>query len=144
MKMNPVVHFEMPLEDKERVSKFYSEVFGWEIKVMGEEYGGYVLAMTTPSDDKGPLKPGAINGGFFQKDTAKSDQYPHLVISVDDIQESMKKVTEAGGKVLGGAYKEGEPDDIPGVGLYVSLIDSEGNNDAMLQPAHMPQDKTEK
>ncbi len=140
MKMNPVVHFEMPLEDKERVSKFYSKVFGWEIKVMGEEYGGYVLAMTTPSDDNGPLKPGAINGGFFQKDPSKKDQYPHIVISVDDIAEAMKKVTEAGGKVLGGSYKAGEPDDIPGVGLYVSFIDSEGNHVGMLQPTEMAQD----
>jgi hypothetical protein len=30
----------------------------------------------------------------------------------------MKNIEKAGGKVLGGSYKAGEPDDIPGVGLY--------------------------
>ncbi|VVB86785.1 Uncharacterised protein [uncultured archaeon] len=56
-------------------------------------------------------------------------QYPSLVIAVDDIKESMKKVAETGGKVLG------EPMEIPGVGQYVSFFDAEGNRVSMLQPA---------
>jgi uncharacterized protein len=40
----------------------------------------------------------------------------------------MKKVASAGGKVLG------DPWDIPGVGQYVSFVDSEGNRVSMLQP----------
>lgn len=134
MKSSPVVHFEMPAKDKKRVSEFYSKVFGWQMQIMGEEYGGYLLATTTPSDDKGPKEPGAINGGFFDYKEEEGFNTPHLVISVDNLQESMKKVTEAGGKVLGGSYKAGEPDDIPGVGLYVSFVDSEGNHVGMLQP----------
>ncbi len=39
-----------------------------------------------------------------------------------------KKVEKAGGKVLR------EPWDIPGVGLYVSFFDTEGNRVSMLQP----------
>jgi len=31
MKMNPVVHFEMPYTDNKRVAKFYKNVFGWGI-----------------------------------------------------------------------------------------------------------------
>ena len=46
----------------------------------------------------------------------------------------MKKVEEVGGKILGGAWKQGEPDDIPGVGLYISFIDTEGNRVSMIQP----------
>ena len=34
-KMNPVVHFEMPFEDKKRMSDFYSNVFGWKTQMMG-------------------------------------------------------------------------------------------------------------
>ena len=67
---------------------------------------------------------GAINGGFFQK--TKDAQYPSVVIAVDDIYEAMKTVKDAGGTVLGG-QKPGEPDDIPGIGLYASFIDTEGN-----------------
>jgi hypothetical protein len=29
--MSKVVHFEIPAEDMERASKFYENVFGWEI-----------------------------------------------------------------------------------------------------------------
>jgi predicted enzyme related to lactoylglutathione lyase len=96
--------------------------------------GSYVVVTTTETDAKTsrPTTPGAINGGFFQK--TKSTQYPSVVIAVDDIREAMKKVQDAGGKVLGG-QKPGEPDDIPGIGLYASFIDTEGNRVSMLQPA---------
>jgi uncharacterized protein len=46
----------------------------------------------------------------------------------DDIKEAMANVRAAGGNVLG------EPMEIPGVGQYVSFIDTEGNRASMLQP----------
>ncbi len=51
MKMNPVVHFEMPAKDKARTKKFYEEVFGWQMTQMGPEMGDYLLAGTTPVDE---------------------------------------------------------------------------------------------
>lgn len=77
---------------------------------------------------KDPIRPGAINGGFFPKSDGNPAQYPSVVIQVEDINKQMKEVEEAGGKVLG------EPMDIPGVGLYVSFLDTEGNRVSMLQP----------
>jgi uncharacterized protein len=126
--MNPVVHFEMPAEDRKRMSEFYSKTFGWQTQQLGPEMGNYVLVMTTESDNKGPKKPGAINGGFFSKSDDMPAQYPSVVIAVDDIAQSMKKVAQSGGEVLG------EPMDIPGVGKYVSFFDTEGNRVSMLQP----------
>jgi len=111
MKMHPVVHFEMPAEDRKRMSNFYARTFGWQTKQLGPEMGEYVIVTTTESDENGPKKPGIINGGFF-----------------------MKKVEEAGGKVIGGQVP-GQPDEIPGVGLYVAFLDTEGNRVSMLQPA---------
>jgi predicted enzyme related to lactoylglutathione lyase len=128
VKMNPVVHFEMPAEDRKRMADFYTNVFGWKTQMLGSEMGNYVLATTTESDEKGPKKPGAINGGFFPKSDDKPAQYPSVVILVEDIKEHMKEVEKAGGKVLG------EPWDIPNVGLYVAFIDTEGNRVSMLQP----------
>lgn len=130
--MNPVVHFEFPAEDKDRAAEFYSKAFGWEIQKMGAEYGGYYMAMTTESDENGPKKSGAINGGIYEK--TKPTQVPHVVIAVDDIREHVKKITEAGGKVLGGSSGE-EFDDIPGVGLFTAILDTEGNSVGVLQPA---------
>ena len=128
MKMSPVVHFEMPAVDKKRVSDFYSKVFGWEMKLMGPEMGNYLLATTAPSDEKGPKDPGAINGGFFDKKDEEGFSAPHLVISVEDLAESMEAVKSSGGQILD------EPMDIPGVGKYVSFKDTEGNIVGMLQP----------
>ncbi len=128
--MNPVVHFEMPAEDRGRVAAFYTKVFGWQTQLLGPEMGDYVLATTTESGPDGrPKTPGAINGGFFPKSDERPAQYPSVVIAVDDIQEHMKKVNKAGGKVLG------DPMEIPGVGWYVSFLDTEGNRVSMLQPS---------
>ncbi|MBI5227268.1 VOC family protein [Candidatus Micrarchaeota archaeon] len=126
--MNPVVHFEMPAEDRKRMINFYRGVFGWEANQLGPNMGDYVVVMTTESDDKGPKKSGIINGGFFQKTKEMGQMHPSVVISVDDIKEHVKKVQKAGGKVLG------EPMEIPGVGWYASFIDTEGNRISMLQP----------
>ena len=127
MKMNPVVHFEMPAEDRKRMADFYTRAFGWRTEQLGAEMGGYVVVTTTESDENGPKRPGAINGGFFRK--TEPSQYPSVVIAVDDIKGHMKKVEAAGGKVIG------EPAEISGVGLYVTFFDTEGNRVSMLQPA---------
>ena len=131
--MNPVVHFEMPYDDAGRMGTFYKTAFGWKTKAMGESMGNYVLATTAQPGPSGfPKEPGRINGGFFQKKPDWPDQHPSVVIAVDDIRKSMAKVAQAGGRVLG------EPMDIPGVGAYVSFMDTEGNRVSMLQPLPMP------
>lgn len=128
-KLHPVVHFEMPAEDRQRMAKFYTEAFGWKTQFFGEDMGNYVTVTTTEVDDKGmPKMPGAINGGFFPKNAESPSQYPSVVISTENIRESINDVTKAGGKVLG------EPVDIPGVGKYVSFRDTEGNIASLLQP----------
>jgi uncharacterized protein len=135
-KMNPIVHFELPYDDKNRMAEFYGKTFGWETNMLGPEMGEYVVVHTTETDENRMIKtPGAINGGFFKK--TKDHANPTVVIAVDDIYESMKKITEAGGKIIGGDYKAGQPDDIPGVGLYVAFTDTEGNRIALLQPKNM-------
>jgi hypothetical protein len=135
-KMNPVIHFEMPATDSSRMIKFYEKAFGWKTQQLGPEMGGYVVVSTTETDEKNrPKNPGAINGGFFQK--SDDNQYPSVVVAVDNINEAIKAVNAAGGKVIGGHLKDGQPDEIPGVGLYASFIDTEGNRVSMLQPAGM-------
>ncbi len=127
-KMNPVVHFEMPAEDRKRMADFYTGVFGWKAQMLGPEMGDYVLVTTSDVDQNGrPKDAGMINGGFYPKNETSSP-HPSLVIAVDDIKESMKDIVNAGGKVLG------EPVEIPGVGLYISFIDTENNRVSLIQP----------
>jgi uncharacterized protein len=128
-KMNPVVHFEMPAADRVRMADFYTKVFGWQAQMLGEEMGNYVTVSTSPSDANGrPTMPGVINGGFFPVKAGDPAQYPSVVISVDDIKAAAENVAKAGGKVLG------EPQEIPGIGLWVSFTDTEGNRLSILQP----------
>ena len=127
--MNPVVHFEMPAEDRKRMSKFYTTAFGWQTQQLGEEMGDYVLASTTPTTETGSVTtPGNINGGFYQKTDDPLTHGTSIVIAVEDIDAHMKKVTSAGGKIIG------EPMMIPGIGNFVSFYDTEGNRASMLQP----------
>jgi predicted enzyme related to lactoylglutathione lyase len=127
--MNSVVHFEMPYDDAKRVARFYQSAFGWQTQALGPDMNNYVLATTAESDASGhPKQPGAINGGFYAKMPDRPMPYPSVVIAVDDVKRSMEKITAAGGQVLG------DPIEIPGVGTYVSFLDTEGNRVSLLQP----------
>ncbi len=121
MKSYPVVHFEMPAKNNQRVQKFYENVFGWKIKDTGPDMGNFLLAYTTSTDEatRMPLKAGAINGGFYREND--KDRGVKITILVDDIRKIMKNVEAAGGKILT------EPFDLPGVGIFADFIDSEGN-----------------
>ncbi len=90
--------------------------------------GNYVLVTTARSDVKADAPRGAIDGGFYPKRSDRPAQYPAVVIAVEDISASMRKVAEAGGKILD------DPMTIPGVGQYVSFYDTEGNRVSLLQP----------
>ena len=130
--MNPVVHFEMPAKDKGRMRKFYETVFGWKTEQMGKEMSEYVVVTTSEPDPNDPSRrpkvPGTINGGFYQRTDDPLSQYPSIVIAVPDINKSVEKLQKAGGKV------SGKIDKIPNVGLWVSIIDTEGNRISILQP----------
>jgi uncharacterized protein len=131
-KMNPVVHFEMPADNMNRMTEFYSKVFGWQTKAMGEEMGNYVVVSTTETDEKGrPLMAGSINGGFYMRKNGQPANHPSIVVAVDDLNASLKEVTKSGGKVIN------EPTKIPGIGLYASITDTEGNLISLLQPDMM-------
>lgn len=132
MTMNPVVHFEMPAQDTERMKKFYHETFGWHMNQLGPEMNNYIVAHTGETDENNMLrKPGMINGGFYQKTDDPLTHGTSIVIAVEDIQAHMEKVKAAGGKILH------EPMDIPGVGSFASFEDTEGNRVSMLQPKGM-------
>jgi predicted enzyme related to lactoylglutathione lyase len=137
-KMNPVVHFEIPGENMERMKKFYEGAFGWKMNQLGQEMGDYVVVNTSETDEKGMIKnPGNINGGFYKKSSDPLSQYPSVVVAVEDIDTAMQNVKDSGGTVIGGQKRDGTPDMIPGVGLVASIIDTEGNRISILQPKGM-------
>ena len=124
--MDRVVHFEIPADDVERAKKFYSENFGWKLNQMGEEFGNYVLTHTGPTDEKGmPQDKAFINGGLMKRGPVKS---PVLVLAVDDCDAAVEKVKNSGGKLVG------EIMDIPTIGRYAYVEDTEGNVIGLIKP----------
>lgn len=127
--MYPVVHFELPANDRERSKKFYETAFDWKTSDLGPAMNNYITVETSPTEPSGfPEKRGMINGGIYTKTPDMPAQFPSMVLGVDDIRKVMEKVTAAGGTVLG------EPMDIPGVGQYVAFMDTEGNRLSLMQP----------
>lgn len=119
--MDRVCHFEIPYEDKSRAEKFYSEVFGWQVSDAPGEMP-YSFAITTPVDEQFmPQQPGGINGGMYQRGDEGGSKSPVVVIDVENTEQRIKDVVAAGGAhVLG-------PHEIPGMGIYAQVKDSEDN-----------------
>jgi predicted enzyme related to lactoylglutathione lyase len=123
-----VVHFEIPADDVERAKRFYSENFGWKLNQLGPEVGNYVLVHTGPTDEHGmPQERAFINGGLMRRDPSASS--PVLVIAVDDADAAVEKVKKSGGRLVG------EILDIPNVGRYARVQDTEGNVIGVIKPA---------
>ena len=128
MSKNPVVHFEMPYKDAQRVSNFYQQAFGWKMNDSGADMGNYILAHTAEMDENNMVKtPGTINGGFYSLTMAPDSTQPSVVVSVNDIQAAMQNIKDAGGEVIS------QPQEIPGIGMWAVFYDTEGNRVSILQ-----------
>lgn len=118
--MDKVVHFEVPADDVARAQKFYTEVFGWQIKkfdMPGMEYYG---VHTVATDEKGmPQEMGGINGGMMKR--SHPEEQPVLVINVKDLDATVAKATSMGAKVVMPKMP------IADMGLYARIVDTEGN-----------------
>ena len=119
--MDKVVHFEIPVEDRERAKRFYSSVFEWGVN--DANMGGgviYTTVMTVDVDDRmNPKESGAINGGLMNR--SADTPAPVITIQVGSIDEALKKVEAEGGSIV-------QPrTEIPNMGAFAYFKDSEGN-----------------
>ncbi|MBN2230895.1 MAG: VOC family protein [Candidatus Thorarchaeota archaeon] len=117
--MNRVSYFEMPVDDMERATEFYENVFGWKVTKQ-ERAGGPYYSVNTGSKEE----PG-INGSFFQKTegwTTISN-----VINVKDIDWAIAKIQELGGQIVFAKCV------INGVGYLAYFKDPDGNVFGMMQ-----------
>jgi uncharacterized protein len=112
-----VVHFEIPFDDRERASAFYSEAFGWTLRSMPEM--GYVLVSTGPSDDGPPSEPGFINGGMLARQAPVTSTL--VTVDVEDIEATLAEVERLGGTAVRGKAAVGD------MGFAAYITDTEGN-----------------
>ncbi len=121
MVIKSVVHFEIPAADVGRLSKFYSDVFGWKFQKsppMGEME--YWTISTGPRQR-------SVGGGMYKK--MGQQDGPRNYIAVDEIDEAIAIFTGAGGKELVGKQE------VPGFGWSFLGSDPEGNVLGMFQAA---------
>jgi uncharacterized protein len=114
-----IVHFEIPVDDPERATRFYRELFGWSIQKWSAGGPEYWMVSTVPTDEKGqPDRPG-VNGGLMRRQHA--GHVPVNYISVDSVDESTKKARRLGAEEL----MPKTP--VKGMGWFAWLKDTEGN-----------------
>ena len=82
--MASVEHFEIPADDVHRAQAFYGKVFGFTF----EDWGGGNIMLRTGSD-------AGINGDIHQRGPVP---HPTVVISVDDLEETIAAAVEGGGE----------------------------------------------
>ncbi len=102
----PVTWFEIGGKDAAKTQKWYSDLFGWKIDANNPMNYGMV-----------PTPEGAIGGGVY----AQGDPTTCFYADVDDLNETLKKAGELGGKTVN------EPMEVPGAPTIAHFADPVGN-----------------
>lgn len=132
--MNRVVHFEIHASDPAKVTKFYKNVFGWDVNhwdpPKGVDVGDmdYWIVMTAPEDSSEP----GINGGIVKRQGPVPQGGEPMTafvctIGVKNIDEYISKVMDEGGKIVR------EKMSVPTVGWLAYGADIEGNIFGLMQ-----------
>jgi len=112
---NPVNYFEIPVTDLDRAAAFYTAVFGGPLERTEIDHNQMALF---------PARDGAtgITGALAKGDSyVPGKQGARLYFSTTDIDETLRQVLRAGGKVL---YPKTS---IGSLGWVAEFEDSEGN-----------------
>ncbi len=121
-KMPKVMRFEIPAEKPDRAVEFYKKVFDWKI----EKWQGPIQYFLV---DTGNGKEEGINGAIHENTHFKTTVN---IVSVPSIDEALKRVIEAGGKVI---MPKGA---VPGGGYIAYALDTEGNAFGIFENSNPP------
>jgi len=104
-----IVHVEISAKDRKALSKFYADVFGWEMEDADQ------MNYTTFKAGDG------VGGGFNPVNEQNPAGTVTVYIETEDVTASLKAVQKAGGTIL---VPESE---IPGMGKFGMFRDPQGN-----------------
>src|SRR6266487_3225832 len=111
----PVVHFEVIGKDGDKLVKYYSELFGWEIDTNNPQNYGIVQR-------EGNLNPDGVGiGGGIGPGPQGYDGHVTFYVEVSDVEAALAKAESLGGKRIMG------PDQITPEVLIGQFADPEGH-----------------
>ncbi|MDQ7827207.1 MAG: VOC family protein [Candidatus Eremiobacteraeota bacterium] len=103
-----ICHFEIPVNDVEKMKSFYGDLFGWKFTASAE-LGDYIMIDTG----------GQPGGGMMKKPMPEA--MPVNYILVESVADYSEKITKRGGQIIVSRAP------IPGMGYYAIGLDPEGN-----------------
>jgi predicted enzyme related to lactoylglutathione lyase len=103
-------HVDIPSDDVAGARSFYEGLFGWKFQAM-DSLADFEMVQPGPSGMRGGL---GIRG-------KTAPQRPRIYVNVDSIDEAIAKLPELGGSVVV------EKTEVPGMGWYAAINDSEGS-----------------
>lgn len=126
--MGRPIHFEIHVDNMDRATKFYGDVFGWTFQDWSE-YAGlpYFGAVTGPESEPG------INGALMQRQGPPPEPNQAMngfavTLGVEDYDSIEAKILENGGKVALPKHA------LPGMAWQGYYLDPEGNIFGIHQP----------
>lgn len=109
MSEHPIVHIEFSAQDPEITGKFYSDLFGWNVKQMPEmNYASFEAE-------------GGPGGGFNPVDDNNPAGSTLVYVQTDDLGKTLSKVEALGGRI------EVPETEIPNIGWFAIFSDLSGN-----------------
>ena len=119
----PVVHFEVVGKDGEKLQRYYSELFGWEIQVDNAMKYGIVAREGNVGDD------GVGIGGGVGQGPEGYDGHVTFYVAVPDVEAALQKAESLGGQRIMG------PENIMDMVTLGQFKDPEGNMVGVVQEA---------
>lgn len=109
MTKGTITHIEFPADDVERARRFYAAVAGWDLSET-EGFPGYFMFRSEEG-----------HGGGLGKRGESVGQVVRVYITVDRLEDAIAAAEANGGSVIQPAT------DVPGMGRYAAVRDSEGS-----------------
>jgi hypothetical protein len=113
---NGIGWFEVGTDNPAAAAKFYGDVFGWTIAQPDPSYQLFATG-----------DPDGIGGGLFDT-KAELPNYATFTIVVEDVEETCRRVQQAGGKI------DREPKTNPAGLSFAYLLDPAGNLFGVFSP----------
>lgn len=118
---NRISHFEIHADDPERCAKFYTNIFGWEIKKWEGGQMEYWMVMTGKSDEAGGINGGIVRRGGKNPGDGMGMNGFCCTIVVDAYDDFHTKILANGGRVALPKFA------LVGFAWQGYYIDTEGN-----------------